>query len=141
MQITYNIIHHFIAIFKYFKTFMLSLHILTDWNNFYYLFHYYYFIMKLNLYSKVPDFDAGPDYDIIKTIGKGSYGIVCEAIHKPTAKHVAIKKLFKIFEDNIDCKRLLREINILRMLKHPKISSNSSTSLNRPTPKILTIFT
>ena len=32
---------------------------------------------------------------------------------------MAIKKIDKVFEDSIDCKRILREITLLRKLKHP----------------------
>jgi mitogen-activated protein kinase 1/3 len=36
-----------------------------------------------------------------------------------TGKRVAIKKMDNIFEDETDCKRILREITLLRKLKHP----------------------
>jgi len=52
-------------------------------------------------------------------LGTGSYGSVCLAVQKSTGKRVAIKKMENIFEDEIDCKRILREITILRKLKHP----------------------
>ena len=32
---------------------------------------------------------------------------------------MAIKKIDNIFEDEVDCKRILREITLLRKLKHP----------------------
>lgn len=54
-------------------------------------------------------------------LGRGSYGAVCSAIHKPTGMKVAIKKMDGVFEDEIDCKRILREINLLRKLKHPYV--------------------
>lgn len=41
------------------------------------------------------------------------------AIQKSTGKKVAIKRMENIFEDEIDCKRILREITLLRKLKHP----------------------
>lgn len=63
-----------------------------------------------------PDWEVGPTYEIKKLVGSGSYGAVCEAVHLPTGKKVAIKRIHGIFEDNIDCKRLLREIKILRLL-------------------------
>ena len=34
-------------------------------------------------------------------------------------KRVAIKKMQNIFEDEVDCKRILREITLLRKLRHP----------------------
>jgi mitogen-activated protein kinase 1/3 len=36
-----------------------------------------------------------------------------------TGKRVAIKKMDNIFDDETDCKRILREITLLRHLKHP----------------------
>jgi mitogen-activated protein kinase 1/3 len=54
-------------------------------------------------------------------LGQGSYGAVCSAIHKKTGKKVAIKRMDGVFEDEIDCKRILREINLLRKLTHPYV--------------------
>lgn len=65
--------------------------------------------------------NVGPTYEIIKQLGEGSYGMVCEAKHLPTGERVAIKHVSKIFDDIIDCKRLLREISILRYLNHPNV--------------------
>jgi mitogen-activated protein kinase 1/3 len=64
---------------------------------------------------------VGKDYEVKKVIGQGSYGNVCEAIHRPTGQKVAIKKIFNLFEDEIDTKRMLREIKILKHLNHPNI--------------------
>jgi len=57
----------------------------------------------------------------VKLLGQGSYGAVCSAIHKPSGKKVAIKKMDGVFEDEVDCKRILREINLLRKLHHPYV--------------------
>ncbi len=43
------------------------------------------------------------------------------AIHKPTGKTVAIKRIGDLFEDTIDCKRILREVILLRKIKHPNL--------------------
>ncbi len=56
------------------------------------------------------EWEVGKDYEIKKLIGWGSYGKVAEAIHKPSGRRVAIKKMLNLFEDVIDTKRLLREI-------------------------------
>ena len=56
------------------------------------------------------EWEVGKDYEIKKVIGWGSYGKVAEAIHKPSGRRVAIKKMLNLFEDVIDTKRLLREI-------------------------------
>ena len=42
-------------------------------------------------------------------------------MHKPTGKKVAIKKMDGVFDDEIDCKRILREVMLLRRLKHPYV--------------------
>eukprot|EP01017_Pseudomicrothorax_dubius_P045941 TRINITY_DN8029_c0_g2_i2.p1 TRINITY_DN8029_c0_g2~~TRINITY_DN8029_c0_g2_i2.p1 ORF type:complete len:328 (-),score=95.91 TRINITY_DN8029_c0_g2_i2:288-1271(-) len=65
-------------------------------------------------------FNLGTRYEGKKFIGSGSYGFVIKALDKKTNKNVAIKKLHKI-EDIIDAKRVLREIRLLRCLKHPNI--------------------
>jgi len=60
-------------------------------------------------------------YEIKELIGTGSYGHVCRAIDKQSQRVVAIKKIHKVFEDLIDCKRILREIAILNRLNHQNI--------------------
>lgn len=63
-----------------------------------------------------------PDrYEVRHLIGAGSYGHVCEAYDRQEKKVVAIKKIHRVFEDLIDCKRILREIAILNRLKHDNI--------------------
>lgn len=57
----------------------------------------------------------------MKLLGTGSYGQVASAVHKPSGKKVAIKKMDNVFDDEIDCKRILREIALLRRLKHPYV--------------------
>ena len=65
-------------------------------------------------------------YEIIKLVGQGSYGIVVKALKKQTKQIVAIKKFSNLYRDIIDTKRILREIAILRQLSehpHPNIIS------------------
>ncbi|CDW81215.1 UNKNOWN [Stylonychia lemnae] len=69
--------------------------------------------------NKFQDWEVGSNYECEKLLGTGSYGSVCMATQKSTGKKVAIKKMESIFEDEIDCKRILREITLLRKLKHP----------------------
>jgi len=42
-------------------------------------------------------------------------------LHVPTQTKVAIKKMDGVFDDEIDCKRILREVNLLKQLDHPFI--------------------
>lgn len=60
-------------------------------------------------------------YQPIKAIGKGAYGIVCSAKDLLTGEKVAIKKIGNAFDNLIDAKRLLREIKLLRALRHENI--------------------
>ncbi|KAJ7300127.1 hypothetical protein O6H91_21G045400 [Diphasiastrum complanatum] len=60
-------------------------------------------------------------YKIQEVIGKGSYGVVCSAIDTHTGEKVAIKKINDIFEHVSDATRILREIKLLRLLRHPDI--------------------
>ncbi|PPS09410.1 hypothetical protein GOBAR_AA11239 [Gossypium barbadense] len=60
-------------------------------------------------------------YKIQEVIGKGSYGVVCSAIDTHTGQKVAIKKIHDIFEHLSDAARILREIKLLRLLRHPDI--------------------
>jgi mitogen-activated protein kinase 1/3 len=73
------------------------------------------------LSNKFADWEVGTKYKIEKVIGQGSYGQVARAINIETEKKVAIKRMDDIFDDEIDCKRILREITLLRKLKHPCI--------------------
>lgn len=70
---------------------------------------------------KFTDWEVGKDYECQKLLGSGSYGSVAMAIHKPTKTKVAIKKMEGVFEDETDCKRILREVKILRRMDHPYV--------------------
>ena len=58
-------------------------------------------------------------YTIKEVIGKGSYGVVCSAVDTKTGEKVAIKKINNVFDHVSDATRILREIKLLRLLRHP----------------------
>ena len=58
-------------------------------------------------------------YTIKEVIGKGSYGVVCSALDNMTHEKVAIKKINNVFDHVSDATRILREIKLLRLLRHP----------------------
>ncbi|CAI0409668.1 unnamed protein product [Linum tenue] len=60
-------------------------------------------------------------YKVLEVIGKGSYGVVCAAIDTHTGEKVAIKKIHDVFEHISDAIRILREVKLLRLLRHPDI--------------------
>uniref|UniRef100_A0A0E0MEN3 mitogen-activated protein kinase n=1 Tax=Oryza punctata TaxID=4537 RepID=A0A0E0MEN3_ORYPU len=67
------------------------------------------------------EYGEGNRYKIEEVIGKGSYGVVCSALDTHTGEKVAIKKINDIFEHVSDATRILREIKLLRLLRHPDI--------------------
>lgn len=61
----------------------------------------------------------GKRYVIQEVIGRGSYGTVCAAIDAVSGAKVAIKRIQNVFDNVADATRILREIKLLRLLKHP----------------------
>ncbi|CEO95834.1 hypothetical protein PBRA_004547, partial [Plasmodiophora brassicae] len=61
------------------------------------------------------------NYDSFGTIGEGTYGIVLKARHKITGQIVAIKKFKESDENEQVRKTALREIRILKQLKHENV--------------------
>lgn len=69
--------------------------------------------------NQFENWQVGSDYVCEKLLGTGSYGKVALAQKVSTGQKVAIKRMENIFEDEIDCKRILREVTLMRKLKHP----------------------
>ncbi|GLT31284.1 hypothetical protein SLA2020_060310 [Shorea laevis] len=67
------------------------------------------------------EYGEASQYEILEVIGKGSYGVVASAVDTHTGEKVAIKKMTNIFEHTSDAIRILREIKLLRLLRHPDI--------------------
>ncbi|KAK2579690.1 hypothetical protein KPH14_011037 [Odynerus spinipes] len=65
--------------------------------------------------TKVSEIDAHVtnQYDIVRRLGKGAYGIVWKAIEKKTKETVAVKKIFDAFRNQTDAQRTFREIMFL----------------------------
>jgi len=66
-------------------------------------------------------FTVDERYTMIRSIGSGAYGVVISADDSLVERKVAIKMVPKAFSDEIDAKRILREIKLLRHLKHENI--------------------
>mmetsp|Transcript_4066 Transcript_4066/g.8752 ORF Transcript_4066/g.8752 Transcript_4066/m.8752 type:complete len:719 (-) Transcript_4066:125-2281(-) len=64
---------------------------------------------------------VGDRYNVIKILGHGSYGQVAEAFDTQDKIRVAIKCIHNVFDQEIDTKRILREVYILRHLKHKNV--------------------
>lgn len=57
-----------------------------------------------------------PRYLLLRRVGGGSYGSVYSAKDKQTNKLVAVKVVYELFDDLIDCRKILREINLMRVI-------------------------
>ncbi|XP_073283060.1 mitogen-activated protein kinase homolog NTF3-like, partial [Primulina huaijiensis] len=66
-------------------------------------------------------FEIDTKYVPIKPIGRGAYGIVCSSVNRETNEKVAIKKIYNAFENRIDALRTLRELKLLRHLRHENV--------------------
>lgn len=66
-------------------------------------------------------FEVLPHYKVLSPVGYGAYGFVVSALDVRNNKRVAIKKNSRIFRDLADCKRIVREILVLRHLRHDNI--------------------
>lgn len=60
-------------------------------------------------------------YEVLGVVGEGAYGVVLRCRNKDTGEIVAIKKFKESEDDEIVRKTTLREVKILRMLKHENI--------------------
>ncbi|CAA7397601.1 unnamed protein product [Spirodela intermedia] len=67
------------------------------------------------------EYGEATQYQIQEVVGKGSYGVVGAAVDIHTGERVAIKKINDVFEHVSDATRILREIKLLRLLRHPDI--------------------
>uniref|UniRef100_A0A665TZD7 non-specific serine/threonine protein kinase n=1 Tax=Echeneis naucrates TaxID=173247 RepID=A0A665TZD7_ECHNA len=60
-------------------------------------------------------------YEIERTIGKGNFAVVKLATHSITKAKVAIKIVDKTQLDDENLKKIFREVQIMKLLKHPHI--------------------
>uniref|UniRef100_A0A1D1Z1I2 Mitogen-activated protein kinase n=1 Tax=Anthurium amnicola TaxID=1678845 RepID=A0A1D1Z1I2_9ARAE len=66
-------------------------------------------------------FEIDTKYVPIKPIGRGAYGIVCSSVNRETNEKVAIKKIHNVFDNRVDALRTLRELKLLRHLRHENV--------------------
>ncbi|KAG6544862.1 hypothetical protein Mapa_013552 [Marchantia paleacea] len=69
---------------------------------------------------------VGTRYKLHEHIGAGSYGDVCRATDVETNQVVALKRIPDVFFCHMLAKRVLREVCIMRRLRHPYIISLSN---------------
>ncbi|KAJ3919217.1 putative MAP kinase [Lentinula edodes] len=87
----------------------------------------------------LPVFDVGEDYELLYPLGEGAYGQVVAALHKPTRRRVAIKKVLP-FEHTIFCLRTLREVKLLKYFSESCVNGNIISILDMIKPESLDSF-
>jgi len=60
-------------------------------------------------------------YSDLRLLARGSYGVVARATDGVTKQPVAIKKVHSAFDTTADARHLLREIRLLRHMRHPHV--------------------
>ncbi len=80
------------------------------------------------------------EYFLGDELGNGSYGYVKEAIHKRSNIKVAIKMVPNLFLDNIDTKRILREIDLLSSIKNEFVVELLDIIYDETNPRFDTVF-
>lgn len=66
-------------------------------------------------------FTVDTKYSLIRVIGSGAYGVVISTVDASTSNKVAIKMVPRAFHDEVDAKRILREIKLLKHFHHENI--------------------
>lgn len=66
-------------------------------------------------------FEIDSRYEFKRVLGQGAYGVVIAVTDHETQLDVAIKKVQNVLQNNVDSKRILREIQIMRFLQSKKI--------------------
>lgn len=64
------------------------------------------------------EFEVDARYSLLRVLGTGSYGVVVAAWDAVTRVVVAIKRVARIFDDVVEARRILREIRLMRSLRH-----------------------
>ena len=79
---------------------------------------------------------VGERYELVRILGRGSYGEVAQAIDRRKTKanngdvaYVAIKRIQSPFEQQLDAIRLYREIHILRRIKEGGEGTTNTSSV------------
>ena len=60
-------------------------------------------------------------YEKLEKLGEGTYGVVYKAKHKTTGEIVAVKRIRLEKEDDGVPSTAIREISLLKNLKHPNV--------------------
>jgi hypothetical protein len=71
------------------------------------------------------DFYIPERYKVKGLIGYGGFGVVLGVTDGEANKELAVKKIGDAFRDEVDSTRMLREVKVMRLVKHPNLLSMS----------------
>ncbi|KNC54411.1 CMGC/MAPK protein kinase [Thecamonas trahens ATCC 50062] len=66
-------------------------------------------------------FVVNSNYKVVRALGSGAFGVVCEAVDLRSGSSVAIKRIGQVFRHLTDAKRCLREVRLLKHLRHENV--------------------
>ncbi|TFK57138.1 Pkinase-domain-containing protein [Heliocybe sulcata] len=87
-----------------------------------------------------PKFEVGEEYKVLHSLGEGAYGTVVSALHIPSGRQVAIKRV-RPFEHTLFCLRTLREIKLLKFFSQVCVNENIISILDIVKPPSYDDFT
>lgn len=87
-------------------------------------------------------FEVESHYAVRAALGHGTYGVCASAVDTRSGATVAIKKVNNAFEDATDCRRVLREVSLLRHFSHENILGLTDLDIvGKPQPRDLYLVT
>ncbi|KAF8334250.1 kinase-like domain-containing protein [Cantharellus anzutake] len=84
-------------------------------------------------------FNVGSNYKVLDVIGEGAYGVVASAVHRPSGRKVAIKKIAP-FDHTMFALRTLRELKLLVYWAEAGVSENIISIIDMIKPTSLESF-
>ena len=101
--------------------------------------HPFYLFPKSICTSNGVTFAVDPRYIIRSHVGQGAQGVIWSAVdtHSPMQHEVAVKKMPNALDEVLAAKRLLRELRLLRHLRHQNIISLTDIMLPPSTNVLL----
>lgn len=84
-------------------------------------------------------FNVGSNYKVLEIIGEGAYGVVASAVHRPSGRKVAIKKIAP-FDHTMFALRTLRELKLLVYWSDAGVSENIISIIDMIKPSSLESF-
>lgn len=79
-------------------------------------------MLSLNLTDLYSDWNLPDGFKLLEIIGQGQYGKVAHIVHEEDNSDRALKRYEMIYSDELKAQRFLKEIRLLKKLKHSCLS-------------------